>query len=180
MAHINTLQSGIYTSLTFVATAGALSTMDTQAELETLFASGGVEIKNIRDFPEFGNPANIVNVPLYGSPSSVQVGGQSDLNTMEFNLNYVADVFETDITHARIGDGLLYPFQIALCNKKPSNFKQIAATGIGAGPTLNTVFNFAGKFESLTVMPSLTDALTAKMSISMATTLFGPDTYSSV
>lgn len=177
MAHINTLQNGIYTSLSFVASAGAIDTMDTASELVTLFATGGVEIKNIRDFPEFGNPANIVNVPSYGSPSSTQIGGQSDLNSLEFTLNYVPNTFETDVTHARVGDGLLYPFQIAMCSKKPANFKQIATTGIGTATTLNTVFNFAGKFESLSVVPSLTDSLTAKLAISMATTLFGPVTY---
>jgi hypothetical protein len=177
MSHVNTLQNGIYTSLCFVASAGAITTMDTAAELVTLFASGGVEITGIRDFPEFGNPSNIVNIPTYGSPSSTQIGGQSDLNTLEFTLNYVPDSFETSITHARVGDGLLYPFQIALCSKKPANFKQIATTGISTGTTLNTVFNFAGKFESLSVMPSLTDSITAKMTLSMATQLFGPVTY---
>ena len=177
MAHINTLQNGIYTSLSFIDTPGALSTMDTLAKLVTLFADEPSELSNIRDFPEFGNPSNIVNVPVYSSPSSVQIGGQSDLNTMEFTINYVPADFETDVGHTRVNDGLLYPFQIALCSKRPTSFKQIATTGIGTGNSLNTVFNFAGKFESLTVMPSLTDSLTAKLALSSGTTLFGPSTY---
>jgi hypothetical protein len=186
MAHLNSVQNGIYTSLAFIATAGALSTMDTSAELVALFNTGStpVEIKNIRDFPEFGNPANIVNVPVYGSPTSTQVSGQADLNTMEFTINYVAADFEAQITHARVSDGLLYPFQIALTNVKPTGFKQIAPSasvgsigGITGGLIQNTVFNFAGKIESLVFVPSLTDAITAKLTISMATSLMGPATY---
>lgn len=181
MAHINTLQNGIYTSLAFVATASPLSAVDTQAELVALFGGTIVEIPNIRDFPEFGNPSNIVNVPVYGSVTSTQVSGQADLNTMEFTINYVPDQFETAVGHAKVGDSNLYPFQIALCNKRPTAFKQItAAGGIGnliSAPVLNTVFNFAGKFESLVMVPSLTDSLTAKLTISMATPLFGPVSY---
>jgi len=178
MAHINSLQNGIYTSLAFIATAGALSTMDTKAELETLFGSASVpvEVTNIREFPEFGTPSNIVNVPVYGAPSSTQVSGQSDMSTMEFTINYVPSDFDTALG-AKIGDGLLYPFQIALCNKKPSNLKQVATTGIATGTVQNTVFNFAGKFASVMFTPSLTDSLTCKLTISMATNLFGPSTY---
>jgi hypothetical protein len=186
MAHLNTVQNGIYTSLNFIATAGALSTMDTASELIALFGSAStpVEIKNIRDFPEFGNPSNIVNVPVYGSPTSTQVSGQSDLNTMEFTINYVASDFETQVGHSRVGDGLLYPFQIALTNVKPTGFKQTAPSasagsvgGITGTLNQNTVFNFAGKIESLVFVPSLTDAITAKLTLSMATQLFGPVTY---
>jgi hypothetical protein len=178
MAHINTVQNGIYTSLAFLPTAYALTAVDTQSEIVALMAATSpTEITNIRDFPEFGNPANIVNVPVYGSPTSTQVAGQADLNTMEFTLNYIPDQFETQVTHARVGDGNLYAFQIALCNKRPSTFKQVATTGIASGTTLNSVFNFSGKFESLTVTPSLTDALQAKLTLSMATPMFGPATY---
>jgi hypothetical protein len=179
MSHLNTIQNGIYTSLAYLPTAAALSALDTQAELVALFAATSpTEITNIRDFPEFGNPSNIVNVPTYGSPTSTQVAGQADLNTMEFTINYVADDVVTAIG-TKVADGLLYPFQIALCNKKPASLKQVATTGIGSNSTLNTVFNFAGKFEALTITPSLSDALTAKLTISMATNLFGPATYSS-
>lgn len=179
MAHINTLQNGIYTSLAFLPTAYPLSSVDTQSEQVALMvATAPTEIPNVRDFPEFGNPSNIVNVPVYGSVTSTQVSGQADLNTMEFTINYVPDQFETAIGHARVGDSNLYVFQIALCNKRPSGFKQVNTTGgLGFNSVLNTTFNFAGKFESLVMVPSLTDSLTAKLTISMATPLFGPATY---
>ena len=180
MAYLNSLTNGIFTSLSFIATAGSLTSMDTAAELVTLFASEPVVIGNIRTFPEFGIPANIVNVPTYGQKTSGQVSGQSDMTALEFEINYVpsdfADTNKGNIA-AKIGDGNLYPFQIAICNKLPTSRKQIATTGIGAGSTANVVFNFAGKFESFTIVPSLTDALVAKISISNATGMFGPTTY---
>jgi hypothetical protein len=184
MAHLDSLQSGVYTSLTFkVAALASLAAGDSLAELETLFSTGGItEIAGIRDFPEFGRPSNIVNVPTYGSGSSTQVSGQSDLNTMEFTLNYVAS--DLDPIQALVGNSNLYAFQIALCNRRPPGFRQNTVSGqIGGTPSVpvqNTVFNFAGKFESLMIMPSTTDALTAKLVISSATQLFGPSTYTAV
>jgi hypothetical protein len=175
MAHIDSYSNGIYTSLAYNETPGALSTMDTQAELITKFATAPAVLPSIREFPEFGNPSNIVNVPVYGQKTSSQVSGQADQNTMEFTINYVpADLVGL---MPLIGDGQLYAFQIALCNVKPTNLLQTATTGIATGSVQNTVFNFAGKFESFTVTPSLTDAYTAKITLSMATELFGPVTY---
>jgi hypothetical protein len=181
MAHLDSLQSGVYTSLVFRGAAKTLDQVDTLAEIVTIMAAGTlIEITNIRDFPEFGNPSNIVNIPTYGSASSTQVSGQADLNTMEFTINYVPADFDAIMPF--IGDAILYPFQIALCNKRPTSFRQNTTSGncIGGStvaPIQNTVFNFAGKFESLVVMPSTTDATTAKLTISMATPLFGPTTY---
>ena len=175
MAHISNLTAGIYTSLCYNSTAGALSTMDTSAELVALFATAPVEIQKIREFPEFGNPANIVNVPVYGQPVTSQVSGQADQNTMEFTINYIPS--DLAALQALVQNGLVYAFQIALASARPANFQQVATTGIATGSVANTVFNFAGKFEAITVVPSLTDALTCKLTISMQTPLFGPATY---
>jgi hypothetical protein len=175
MAHINSLTSGIYTSLAFNDTPGAIGTMDTQAELVALFATAPTRVPGIREFPEFGNPANIVNVPVYGQKSSLQVSGQADQSTMEFTINYVPSEMEDLV--GLVNDGNLYAFQIAMCNIKPVNLLQTATTGIGSTGVQNTVFNFAGKFESFVVVPSLTDSYTARITISLATELFGPVTY---
>ena len=86
--------------------------------------------------------------------------------------------------HHRPASGKLCAFQIALTNVAPSGFKQSAPAasagsigGITGTLNQNTVFNFAGKFEQLTINPNLTDSLTAKLVLSMATMMFGPATY---
>lgn len=181
MAHLNSVIAGIFTSLAYNATpVASLAAGDTASELVALFATAPVQLNNIRDFPEIGTPANIVNVPVYGQKTSSQVQGQSDSPVLEFTLNYVpADMVALQ---ALIGNGQLYAFQIALCSQRPANFTQIATTGmataVNAVTTLNTVFNFLGKFESFTITPSLTDANQAKLTLSMQTELFGPATYS--
>ncbi len=181
MAHLSAITAGIYTSLAYNSTpVASLAAADTAAELVALFASAPVEVKNIREFPEIGTPANIVNVPVYGQKTSSQVQGQSDSPTLEFTLNYVpADLVALN---ALVGNGQLYAFQIALCSQKPANFIQANSTGIASAvntvSTNNTVFNFLGKFESFLITPSLSDAIQAKVTLSMQTELFGPHTYS--
>ena len=183
MAHISSIQSSIFTQLAYNALpVASLSAADTLTELTALFANAPTQVKNIREFPEFGTPANIVNVPVYGKKTSVQVQGQSDSPTLEFTLNYVPA--EHEALQALCGNGQLYAFQISLTSQEPSNLKQVAATGIGAPVaainTNNTVFNFLGKFESFLVTPSLTDSTQAKITLSMQTEMFGPTTYASV
>lgn len=177
MAHISNLQAGIFTSLAYLSTSAALSALDTQAELVALFAATEpTKVTNIREFPEFATkPSNIVNVPVYGSGTSMQVAAQADQNTLEFTLNYVPS--DHDALRQMAGDGKLYPFQIAICDKLPSSLKQVATTGIGAGTTANSVFNFAAQIASFTVVPSLSDSLTAKITLAAATEVFGPATY---
>lgn len=180
MAHLSSISAGIFTSLAYNPTpVASVAAGDTAAELIALFSSAPTEVKNIRDFPELGTPANIVNVPVYGQKTSSQVQGQADAPTMEFTLNYVpADL--TALT-ALVGNGQLFAFQIALCSQKPANLQQVATTGIATAvntvATQNSVFNFLGKFESFLVTPSLSDATTAKLTISMQSEMFGPATY---
>ena len=183
MSHIASITAGIYTSIAFNPTAViSVAAADTAAELIALFAVAPTEIANVREFPELGTPANIVNVPVYGQKTSVQVQGQADAPTMEFTLNYVPA--DTVALQALVGNGQLYAFQISLTSQEPSNLMQVAATGIGAPVasinTNNTVFNFLGKFESFLVTPSLTDSTQAKITLSMQTEMFGPTTYASV
>ena len=182
MSHIASITAGIYTSIAFNPTAvTSVAAADTAAELIALFAVAPTEITNVREFPELGTPANIVNVPVYGQKTSVQVQGQSDAPTMEFTLNYVPA--DTVALQALVGNGQLYAFQVAMCSQAPANLQQVAATGIGVAvnaiATNNTVFNFLGKFESFLVTPSLSDSIQAKLTLSMQTQLFGPFTYAS-
>ena len=182
MSHIASITAGIYTSIAFNPTAvTSVAAADTATELVALFAAAPTQIANVREFPELGTPANIVNVPVYGQKTSVQVQGQADAPTMEFTLNYVPA--DTVALQALVGNGQLYAFQVAMCSQAPANLQQVAMTGIGgvvnAIPTNNTVFNFLGKFESFLVTPSLSDSIQAKLTLSMQTQLFGPFTYAS-
>lgn len=177
MAHIDTLQAGIYSSLAYLPTNYALSAVDTAAEQIALFAATEpTRISNIREFPEFSTkPANVVNVPVFGQATSAQVNAQADQSTFELTINYIPA--DHAALAALAGNGSLYVFQIALCDKNPTSLKQIATTGIASGSTKNTVFNFAAQIVSFTVVPSLSDSLTAKISLALATEVFGPATY---
>ena len=48
-----------------------------------------VEIKNIRDMPAFGTPANISKVPVYGQAQTQSIGAQSDAPDLELTINFV-------------------------------------------------------------------------------------------
>lgn len=186
MSHIQTLQAGIYTYLAFKAAEVGRAT-DTMDEIIAKLATGNVQaIPNIREFPEFGTPANVQNVPVYGRATSTQVNGQADMASMEFTINYVASEVHTDPTTqygAYIGDRNIYPFMIALTRDPATSFLCKDGTGIAGTPTKaneNSVFFFCGRLESLVVVPSVTDSYTAKLTISVATPIFGPKTFSHV
>src|SRR6056300_1258169 len=46
----------------------------------------------IREFPNLGIPANVVNVPQYGQATSSQITGQSDPPSLDFTFNYVPSI----------------------------------------------------------------------------------------
>ena len=94
MALITNIGAGIFTTLKFKADSSyTLPTDDTTHQAfitpSTGDFDGATEVTNIREFPSFGKPANIVNVPNYGQSVSSQIQGQSDAPTMEFTVNYV-------------------------------------------------------------------------------------------
>jgi len=81
MAHITSIGAGIFSAMAVNTTEITdLTTVDTLAELVAKFATSNsfTEIKNVREFPQIGTPANIVNVPVYGQKTSSQIQGQSD------------------------------------------------------------------------------------------------------
>jgi hypothetical protein len=185
MALPSSLQAGVYTSLSYsTASPATVSAADTVAEcLAVLAVSANVkEIPCIREFPEFGNPANIVKVPCYGAKTSHQVSGQADSMDMTFTVNYVpGDAVLVDL-QSRVGDGNLYVFQIGICQSEPVGTAATSAL-IGqkkgtavAGNNPNALFYFVGKVAAMTYGTSLTDALTTKLSLTMETDLLGPTT----
>lgn len=174
MAHITSIGAGIFSAMAVHTTAITdLTTVDTLAELEALFATTGFsEIKNVREFPQMGTPANIVNVPVYGQKTSSQIQGQADAPTLELSINYVPSEWAAGTTLGDlVGDGSVYPFQFSLLNAKAP-----ALTQAGLATVANSNFYFVGKVEALLVSPQLTDANQATLTLSIIGDFFGPST----
>jgi len=179
MAHITSIGAGIYSALAVNTTPITdLSTVDTLSELVGKFTSAVnfEEIRNVREFPQIGTPANIVNVPVYGQKTSSQIQGQADAPTLEMTINYVPSEWAagTDLGDL-VGDGNVYAFQFSLLNAKPAGLNTTAGL-TGLGSVANSNFYFVGKVEALLVSPQLTDANQATLTLSVLGDFFGPAT----
>jgi hypothetical protein len=187
MAHITSIGAGIFSDLSVAcaATPPTFASLDTAAEFQALFTSmiesiGGtkapgtyVRIHNIRSFPAMGTPPNIVKVPIYGQKISQQIQGQADAPQMEIEMNFVpADwAQETgNILGLMVGDGNQYVFRFSLLNSQPTVWDSDVG-GLGAVP--NSQYYWIGKIEALEVTPQLTDANTAKITITIQSSFFG-------
>ena len=161
MALISNIGAGIFTTLKFKADTSY--TLPTNDSTHQAFIAGGgdfdssTEVTSIREFPSFGKPANIVNVPQYGQSVSSQIQGQADAPTMEFTVNYVPSVHAA--IQALVQDGQTYVFQIDVKN---------AETGD------NGAFYVKGSFASFEVTPSLTDSNQATITMSTQGDYKGP------
>lgn len=162
MALISNIGAGIFTTLKYKADSTyALPTSD--AEHQTFITAttgdfdGATEVAGIREFPSFGKPANIVNVPQYGQSVSSQIQGQADAPTLEFTLNYVPGTHNA--LQALVQDGNTYVFQLDVKN---------ASTGD------NAAFYVKGQIASFEVSPNLTDSNQATLTLSTSTDYVGP------
>ncbi len=201
MAHIASLGAAMFTDLSVTAvpktqanlaaiadgTLTHFTDVINEAALPASIASAThyVRITNIKEFPAIGTPANIVKVPEYGAKTSKQIQGQADAPTMEITLNYIpglwadntlavpgatAGTFEK--TNIKINDGNIYMFRFSLLALEPATYD--AVTGVGdIGSVGNSSYYFLGKLEALEVTPSLTDALSAKLTISVQSDIKG-------
>ena len=159
MALISNIGAGIFTTLKFIE-KGSLTQPQTDTEHQAFPSSGTLSpVANVREFPAFGAPANIVNVPVYGQTVSSQISGQSDAPTLEFTLNYVPSVAAA--VEALIADGKTYIIQIDLKN---------SSTGE------NAAFYVDGSFASFTVSPNLTDSNQATLTLTTVSDYSGPFT----
>jgi hypothetical protein len=193
MAHISSIGAGMYSDLSIAmpSTAPTFSTLDSAAEFQALFATeiesaGGtkaantfVRIKNVREFPAMGTPANVVNVPVYGSKTSRQIQGQADAPSLEITLNYISADWADETTNllgSAVGDGNQYVFRFALLNTEPTgttlNTRYSSTVG-GLGTVQNSQYYWIGKIEALLVTPQLTDANTATLTLTMQSDFYG-------
>jgi hypothetical protein len=180
MAFFTTITGGQYSFLA-INTDTALDplTVDTEAEGKAAFTDPlkFVEIKNMREFPSFGTPPNIVNVPVFGQPISAQIQAQSDAPNLSFTVNYTPEEWKTtSAPGSLVGDGKPYVFQLSLCSAKPPSLITTAgASGLGA--VGNASWYFVGRLDAIQINTSVSDAVTAEIAVSMPTGRFyGPFT----
>jgi len=145
------------------------------------------KLNNVREFPAVGSPANIVNVPIYGQKISQSIGAQADAPTLEVTINYVPSDWTAgsgttpeSTLAAMVGDGISRVWRFTLMNADATGSATATATQSkydsnigGLGTTQNAQYFFLGRMESLLVTPSLTDATTAKISISLQSQFYG-------
>jgi hypothetical protein len=204
MPHISSIGAGMYTSLAYVdlpvvegaGTDGvSIGQGDTPSEWAPEFETGTVgggytaaaaanNIGRIREFPNLGIPANIVNVPQYGQAVSSQIAGQSDAPSMDFTFNYVPEE-HAFIEEMRAG-GDLYLFRVRLSNAKQDPSKagndadgvNLPAVDDDGNVVESSDFYFFGKVASFEVVPNLTDSNQLNVSMTVDGEMVGPATYS--
>jgi len=199
MPNITSIGAGMYTSLAYVdlpvvegsgsanTTIGQGDTVTEWApEFETGDAANGFtaataarNIGRIREFPNLGIPANIVNVPQYGQAVSSQIAGQSDAPSMDFTFNYVPE------EHAFIEDmragGELYLFRVRLANARQDtdvNKNNLPAVDDDGNVVEASDFYFFGKVASFEIVPNLTDSNQLNVSMTIDGEMVGPASYS--
>ena len=183
MAFSTSISAAQYSGLA-VSKGGAPATYD-QSGFTARFpitANAFLEIKNIRDLPAVGTPANIVKVPVYGSAQTQSIGAQSDAPDLEVTVNYVAGDWAkagvaftgaTSTLGDAVADGISKPFQLSMSTAKPTS---LVATAGGLGTAPNAIIYFMGKIESLMVQPARDDAVTATVALSIQSDFYGPYT----
>jgi len=213
MPNISAINASIYTGLDFLE-APVTTTLRQQAPYEwaALFEevtdTAGTGTLNqvtatadarafgqIREFPNLGIPANVVNVPQYGQATSSQVSGQSDAPSLDFVFNYVPTI------HAFIND-LRSEGTQRLMRVRLAASEGIRATdggtnasggtdGAGANgvtlPYFDSVdgmrefsdFYFFGSVASFEIVPALDDAMQLNITLTIDGNLFGPVSYAS-
>jgi len=198
MSQLTSIGAALFTDLSVVtgtpvagvAAVPALPTTLTAATFQALFATVGsvrtyAKVNNVREFPAVGTPANIVNVPVFGQKIGQSIGGQADAPTLELTINYVASDWTANTgttpenaLAAMVGDGITRVWRFTLMNSDytitPTAIlsKYDSAAG-GLSSVGNAQYYFMGRMESLLVTPSLTDATTAKISISLQSAFYG-------
>jgi len=200
MAHISTIGAAIYTDLSVYVGTIANGKAETTATMPTTYDASGFQamfttaatiskyakIPNVREFPAIGAQPNIVNVPVYGQKQSSTVGGQSDAPSLEVTINYVGTDWAKNTTGSSpestlgnmIGDGVSRIWRFTLLNADSTatvgttQGKYDSNVG-GLGTVQNSQWYFKGRIESLLVTPSLTDATTATIAISVQSDFYG-------
>lgn len=207
MAHITSIGAAMFTSLSVTKAAATIADVPkTTAAATKLFGAtsttngafsidgtGGAatgtffRIPNVKEFPAMGIPANITNVPEYGSALALQVQSQADAPTLELTLNYVPAQWDNNTLFGTAGNptvgGDIHLFRFTVLAEDVKSWNSgfhrtttaAAASGNASVVSLieNSSYYFLGKLEALEVTPNLTDALSAKLTISVRSSIYG-------
>ena len=195
MPNITSIGAGMYTSLAYVdlpvvegsgsanTTIGQGDTVTEWApEFETGDAANGFtaataarNIGRIREFPNLGIPANIVNVPQYGQAVSSQIAGQSDAPSMDFTFNYVPT--EHSFIDAMRQGGEQYLFRVRLANAKQDvtdSGVNVPSVDSDGNVTEASDFFFFGSVASFEIVPNLTDSNQLNVTLTIDGEMQGP------
>jgi hypothetical protein len=194
MPHINNLGAAIYSDLsvatgtvsstTYLGAATALASPSESAfvalfateNLGTAGASGSFHrIKNVRTFPEIGTPANIVNVPEFGTKQAKTIQGQADAPSLQVTINFIPVDWAKGATVAQalgnmVGDGILRAWRFSLLTAEPAGFGSVAGE---LGTVGNSEYYWNGKLEAMLVKPDLKDSMTAVLTLSIQSDFYG-------
>lgn len=190
MSHIVAIGAGLFSDMSIHNHSTSLAGIDTDAEFAPLFATetdtpaAGTfsRVKNVREFPSIGTPANVVNVPVYGSKTSQQVQGQSDAPSLELTLNFVPSEWASGtVLGGMVASSTQRAFRFALLNGEPTGTggtKYASSVGgLGSVTSGNSVWYWIGKVEALLTNPQLTDANTATLTLAIQSQFYGAYTY---
>lgn len=213
MAHISSIGSAMFTDLavaigtvTSGKAAAALPATYDKAGFDALFttvtsAQKFLRLKNVRDFPAFGQTPNLVKVPVYGQKASSTIGGQSDAPDFSVTVNFVGADWAKGTTATTfssgdqavmgsefanmVGDGISRAWRLTLLPTAPATVANGGTVTAGAtqgvfdsnaggiGTVPNSMYYFMGKVESIQVTPSLNDAITATIAFSLQGDFYG-------
>jgi len=191
LGHINAIGAGLFSDLAvgnFTTTVD--EAVDTDAEFlaffvtETETVAGGTfsRIVNVREFPAIGTPANVVNVPTFGSKTSSQIQAQADAPSLEVTLNYIPALWTSGAAGLgtnlgrMVGAGTTLLFRFTLMLSDPGVAKY-ASTATGLGLVRHSCWYWRGKIDALLITPSLSDASTATLTLTIQSPFYGPYTY---
>jgi len=210
MPNISSIGAGIYTSLAFIdlpVTDGAsvsgtsvgrgAAVSDWAGEFETRGSvpasaetkvpwTAGSDAKafgRIREFPNLGIPANVVNVPQYGQGASSQIAGQSDAPSLDFTFNYIPTEHAFISAMREAGENRL--FRIRLSNATQDvDTNQIAlpyeytqADNTGTDMREFSDFYLFGSVASFEIVPNLTDSNQLNVTLTIDGEMKGPHSY---
>ena len=179
MAHISSITAVRFTSLaistnrvTATERRDATNAADEAALFRAAFDSDSeVTIGQVREFPNLGTRANIVNVPNYGASISSQVGGQADAPDLTFTLNYVPD----DNGHRELNrirtSGDTVSFRARLTDVE--NLGNLT-DGIPAANVEFDDLHWTGRVVSFEIVPALNDSMQANVAVTIEGDFFGP------
>ena len=208
MPNISSIGAGIYTSLAYVnlpvvdgagdaSNVGRGATVDTWAGFfETRGSTGGLSdgdqvswsvgasaaaFGRIREFPNLGIPANVVNVPQYGQGASSQIAGQSDAPSLDFTFNYVPTEHAFISTLRESGESKLFRIRLSNAQQAEDTSGVILPYEVvdGSGSDMREFSDFFlfGSVASFEIVPNLTDSNQLNVTLTIDGEMKGPHSY---